>query len=108
MRNNMKYIIKFVKNNEVVGQSSFNTHEEARAWKNIIIAKNRWGLPNTYSIIEETLEPSYSELRKAQYVLRIDPKLSEAITDQASGDNTAMRALLEEKALIKQEIPKPE
>ena len=65
-------------------------------------------LPPEFEISIQEIIPSYSELRKTQYLLRIDPKLSEAITEKALGDNTTMEALLLEKALIKLEIPKPE
>ncbi len=66
-----------------------------------------FGEKGSYSIEVEEIIPSYVELRKKQYELRIDPLLSEAITDKEAGNNSAMEALLSEKALIKSEIPKP-
>jgi len=66
-------------------------------------------LPAEFEVVEEEMAgPTYAELRKIQYQLRIDPFLSEAITDKEAGDSIKMDELLAEKILIKTEIPKPE
>jgi len=65
-------------------------------------------LPTEFEVVEEEIFPSYSELRKAQYIIQIDPFFIEAYTDEQDGDTSKMIALLERKQAIKLEFPKPE
>ena len=65
-------------------------------------------LPAEFSVVEEDIFPTYAELRKIQYQIRIDPLFIEAYTDEQDGDTSKMISLLAEKAAIKIEIPKPE
>lgn len=65
-------------------------------------------LPCEFEVVITEIIPTYAELRKIQYAKRVDPLLSEALTDKEAGDSAAMTALLAVKAAIKLEIPRPE
>lgn len=64
-------------------------------------------LPAEFDVIITEIILSYQELRLAEYIKRIDPKVPQAVTDKEMGDDSTMLDLIAEKAAIKLEFPKP-
>ena len=63
-------------------------------------------LPSQFEVKIEDIEPNYKDLRREQYVKRIDPKYQEATLENMIGRPEKMQALLTEYEAIKAQFPR--
>ncbi len=73
-----------------------------------IVRRTFYKLPVQYTFEITDISPDYKELRKREYMKRVDPFFHVAQFEALDGRMDVLEQLKAERAKIKQEIPKPE